>query len=121
MFWRDADMTGDVTVRPDGRITLPLIGDLTAAGVSPDALQALILKAATKVLKDPNVTVVIRQINSRKVFITGQVQTPGPQVLAGPLTVMQLISMAGGLTEYAEEKGNHHYPDGERSAEGLSV
>ena len=104
VFWRDADMTGDVTVRPDGRITLPLIGDLTAAGVSPDALQALILKAATKVLKDPNVTVVIRQINSRKVFITGQVQTPGPHVLAGPLTVMQLISMAGGLNEYAKKK-----------------
>ena len=104
VFWRDPDMTGDVTVRPDGRITLPLIGDLIAAGVSPDALQAMILKAATKVLKEPNVTVVIRQINSRKVFITGQVTTPGPHVLAGPLTVMQLISMAGGLTEYAKKK-----------------
>ena len=103
-FWRDPDMTGDVTVRPDGRITLPLIGDLTAAGMSPDALKAMILKAAAKVLKDPNVTVVIRQINSRKVFITGQVTTPGAHVLAGPLTVMQLISMAGGLTEYAKKK-----------------
>jgi polysaccharide export outer membrane protein len=104
VFWRDPDMTGDVTVRPDGRITLPLIGDLTAAGLSPDVLQAMILKAATKVLKEPSVTVVIRQINSRKVFITGQVTTPGPHVLAGPLTVMQLISMAGGLTEYAKKK-----------------
>jgi polysaccharide export outer membrane protein len=103
-FWRDADMTGDVTVRPDGRITLPLIGDLTAAGVTPDQLKAQIQKAASKLLEDPTITVVVRQINSRKVFITGQVATPGAHVLAGPLTVMQLIALAGGLNEYANKK-----------------
>ncbi len=64
----------------------------------------MILKAATKLIEDPNVTVVVRQINSRKVFITGQVTTPGAHVLTGPLTVMQLISLAGGLTEYAKKK-----------------
>jgi polysaccharide biosynthesis/export protein len=103
-FWRDADMTGDVTVRPDGRITLPLIGDLLAAGMTPEALGAAIHAAASKLISDPTVTVVVRQINSRKVFITGQVATPGAHVLTGPLTVMQLISLAGGLTEFAKKK-----------------
>ncbi len=105
MFWRDADMTGDVTVRPDGRITLPLIGDLQAAGLSPEALKKSIETAAAPLFKDqPTITVVVRQINSRKVFITGQVTNPGAHVLTGPLTVMQLISMAGGLTEFAKKK-----------------
>jgi polysaccharide biosynthesis/export protein len=103
-FWRDADMTGDVTVRPDGRITLPLLGDLQAAGLTPQALKASIHTAASKLIEDPTITVIVRQINSRKVFITGQVTTPGAQVLTGPLTVMQLISLAGGLTEFAKKK-----------------
>ncbi len=104
-FWRDTEMTGDVTVRPDGRITLPLIGDLQAAGLTPEALKVQIAAAATKLFKDePTVAVLVRQINSRKVFITGQVNTPGSQVLTGPLTVMQLISLAGGLTEFAKKK-----------------
>jgi len=106
-FWRDTDMTGDVTVRPDGRITLPLIGDVQAAGKTPEALKAEITSAASKLFKqgqEPTITVVVRQINSRKVFITGQVTTPGAHVLTGPLTVMQLISLAGGLTEFAKKK-----------------
>jgi len=106
-FWRDADMTGDVTVRPDGRITLPLIGDVQAAGKTPAELKSEITAAASKLFKagqEPEVTVVIRQINSRKVFITGQVTNPGSHVLTGPLTVMQLISLAGGLTEFAKKK-----------------
>jgi polysaccharide export outer membrane protein len=103
-FWRDADMTGDVTVRPDGRITLPLIGDLTAAGMTPEGLKTAIHAAASKLIEDPAITVIVRQINSRKVFITGQVTTPGAHVLTGPLTVMQLISLAGGLTEFAKKK-----------------
>ena len=104
LFWRDADMTGDVTVRPDGRITLPLIGDLQAAGLRPDALRDLVQKAAEKYLSDPSVTVVVRQINSRKVFITGQVATPGAYPLVGQRTVMQVIALAGGLNEYADAK-----------------
>jgi general secretion pathway protein A len=102
VFWRDADMTGDVTVRPDGMITLPLVGELRAVGLKPDALRDLITKASSKYLEDINVTVVVRRINSRKAFITGEVRTPGGYDLAGPRTVMQLIAMAGGLTEYAD-------------------
>jgi polysaccharide export outer membrane protein len=102
LFWRETDISGDVAVRPDGRITIPLIGDLVAAGVTPAALRDQIQTAASKFLTDPNVTVVVRQINSRKVFITGQVQRPGSYPLTGPRTVMQLISLAGGVTPYAE-------------------
>lgn len=103
-FWKDTEMTGDFPVRPDGRITLPLIGDITAAGLTPDALKDIIQKAALKYQKDPSVTVLIRQINSRKVYITGEVTTPGSYPLTGPRTVMQLIALAGGLTEYADKK-----------------
>jgi len=103
LFWRDADMSGDLTVRPDGVITLPLIGDVRAAGLKPDQLKEQIQSAAGKYVTDPNVTIVLRQLNSRKVFITGEVTTPGAYPLAGPRTVMQLISLAGGLTEYADK------------------
>jgi polysaccharide export outer membrane protein len=102
VFWRDTDMSGDLTVRPDGMITLPLIGDINAAGLKPDALKARIQAAAGKYVTDPNVTIIVRQLNSRKVFITGQVATPGAYPLTGPRTVMQLIALAGGLSEYAD-------------------
>ena len=104
LFWRETEMSGDVTVRPDGRITLPLLGDVQAEGMRPDALRDEIQKAATKYLTDPNVTVVVRTINSRKVFITGLVTNPGTFPLTGPRTVMQLISLAGGLQEYAKSE-----------------
>jgi len=104
LFWREQDMSGDVTVRPDGRITLPLIGELQAAGLRPDVLKEQIQTAAGKYLSDANVTVLVKQINSRKVYITGQVATPGAYPLTGPRTVMQLISLAGGLTEYADSE-----------------
>ncbi|HET7218502.1 MAG TPA: polysaccharide biosynthesis/export family protein [Vicinamibacterales bacterium] len=104
VFWRDTDMTGDVTVRPDGKITLPLLGDMTAVGLTPEALKEQITKAASKLIEDPTVTVVVRAINSRKVYITGQVVAPKDYALTRELTVMQLISLAGGLTEYANKK-----------------
>jgi polysaccharide export outer membrane protein len=104
VFWREPDLSGDVTVRPDGRITLPVVGEMQAAGLSPEDLRKQILKAAEKYVADPNVVVVVRTINSRRVFVTGRVTTPGPHPLIGPLTVMQAIALAGGLTEYADAK-----------------
>jgi polysaccharide biosynthesis/export protein len=102
IFWRDAEMSGDVTVRPDGNITLPLIRDIKAAGLRPDELRAAITAAATQYVADPNVSVVVRQINSRSVFITGQVARPGAYPVSGQMTVLQLVAIAGGLTEYAD-------------------
>ncbi len=102
IFWRDTEMSGDVTVRPDGRITLPLIGEIQAAGLTPSALRDQVQAASAKYLTDANVAIVVRQINSRKVYITGTVTTPGAYPLTGPRTVMQLISLAGGVTEFAD-------------------
>ena len=104
VFWREPELSGDVTVRPDGRITLPVIGEMEAAGVHPEELRKRILAAATKYVTDANVQVVVRTINSRKVFVTGKVTTPGAHTLTGPLTAMQAIALAGGLTEYADAK-----------------
>jgi polysaccharide biosynthesis/export protein len=102
LFWREMEMSGDVTVRPDGMITLPLLGDVRAVGLTTDQLKDILQKSAAKILTDANVTVVVRQINSRKVYVTGQVGMSGAYPLVGPRTVVQAIAMAGGLTEYAK-------------------
>jgi polysaccharide export outer membrane protein len=102
-FWRDQEMSGDVTVRPDGMITLPLVGDIRAAGLTTELLKVQIEQAASRLLTEPNVTVAVKEINSRKVFITGEVGKPGPYPLSGPRTIMQLIAVAGGLLEYADK------------------
>lgn len=104
VFWREKDMSGDVTVRPDGRITLPLINEVVAAGLTPEELRREVTTAADKLMEEPTVSVVVKEIRSRKVFITGQVSKPGPYPLTGPTTVMQLIATAGGVLEYADEK-----------------
>jgi polysaccharide export outer membrane protein len=102
LVWHEPDMSGDFTVRPDGKISLPLIGDLQAAGRTPEQLSNDIDQAAARYVEQPSVSVVLRQLNSRKVFITGQVKESGSFPLAAPRTVLQLIALAGGLTEYAD-------------------
>jgi polysaccharide export outer membrane protein len=103
VFFGDEALTGDVVVRPDGKISVPLLHDIQAAGLTPEALRDSLMKAGTRYLESPNATVVVRQINSRKVFITGRVARSGPYVLTAPTTVLQLIALAGGLTDWAEE------------------
>jgi polysaccharide export outer membrane protein len=104
LFWRDKEMSGDYVVRPDGRITLPLLNDIQAAGLTPEQLREALTKAASKLIEDPAVTVGIKAINSRKVFITGMVGKGGAYPLTSPMTVAQLISIAGGLHEFADSK-----------------
>jgi polysaccharide export outer membrane protein len=105
VFWREKDLSVDaIAVRPDGMITVPLINDIKAAGTTPDQLREQIQAAAGKYVTDPSVTVVVKTINSRKVFITGQVPKPGQYPLTAPTSVMQLIAMAGGVHEFADTK-----------------
>lgn len=104
VFWGEKDMSAEVLVRPDGRISIPLLNDIVAAGLTPDQLRQKLNAAAQRYVEDPMVTVVVKQINSRRVFITGQVAKPGPYPLTGPTTILQLISTAGGLLEYADSK-----------------
>lgn len=104
VFWRDKEMSSEVNVRPDGMISLPLLNDVHAAGLTPDQLKDRIMEQSKKFVEDPNITVVVKQINSRKVFITGEIGKPGPYPLTGPTTVLQLIAVAGGLRDYAHSE-----------------
>ena len=104
VYWKDKDMSADAKVRPDGRIALPLINEVQAAGLTPEQLHKTLTEESKKYMEDANITVVVREINSRKAFITGEVNKPGPYPLTAPTTVMQLISMAGGLRDYADAK-----------------
>jgi polysaccharide biosynthesis/export protein len=104
VYWRDKEMSTDARVRPDGRISLPLINEVLAAGLTPEELQRKISEESQKFMEDASITVVVREINSLKVFITGEVNKPGIYPITSATTVMQLISLAGGLKEYANAK-----------------
>jgi polysaccharide export outer membrane protein len=104
LFWRDKEMSADVVVRPDGRITLPLLNDVVAGGATPEQLRDRIRERAARFVEDPSVTVVVKQINSRKVFVSGNVGRQGAYPLSGPSTVLQMLSLAGGVSEFADAK-----------------
>jgi polysaccharide export outer membrane protein len=103
-FWRDDQMSGDVVVRPDGKITLRLLNDVVAAGLTTDQLRARLEMEASKYLAEPQATVVVKQINSRKVYIVGEVGKQGPLPMITPITVLQFISLAGGLSDFARKE-----------------
>lgn len=104
VFWRDKDMSADVVVRPDGKITLPLLNEVQAAGLTPEQLRLRLTEAATKYVEEPTPSVVVKEIRSRNVYVTGNVAKPSTYALNGDTTVLQLIAMAGGLQEYADSK-----------------
>lgn len=102
--WREPELSGPMMVRPDGKITLPLVGEMQAEGLTPDDLG----KAITEVLKDkltrPEVFIQVHQVNSKKYYITGEVNRSGSFPLVTPITVFEAIGIAGGLREYANKK-----------------
>jgi polysaccharide export outer membrane protein len=102
VFWRDDSLSGDVVVRPDGKISLTLLNDIQAAGLTPNQLRENLTQAAAKYVTDPSVTVIVKSINSRKVYVTGQVNKPGPYLLNDNMTVLQMLAVAGGLQEWAD-------------------
>jgi polysaccharide export outer membrane protein len=104
IFWREKEMSAEVVVRPDGKISLPLLNDIEAAGLTPEQLRVQLTDAAGKLIQEPTVTVVVKAINSRKVYVTGQVGKPGYYQLTAPTTVLQLLATAGGVAEYAHSK-----------------
>jgi polysaccharide export outer membrane protein len=104
IFWREKDLSGDVIVRPDGKISLPLLNDVQAAGYTPEQLAALVADSAAKFVADPLATVIVKQINSRKVYVLGAVGKQGPVLLTGEMDVLQLIGQVGGLQDYADSK-----------------
>ena len=102
VFWREKDLSAEVVVRPDGKISLPLLDEIDVVGLTPAELREKVMVEANKIVEDANATVVVKQINSRRVFITGSVNKPGVYQLTGPMTVVQLIAVAGGLLEFAD-------------------
>jgi polysaccharide export outer membrane protein len=104
VFWREKDMSADVVVRPDGKISLPLLKDVQAAGYTPEQLTGVLVSAASKYVSQPNATVIVKEINSRKVFIVGQVAKPGGYPMTGNMTVLELIALSGDVLEFAKSK-----------------
>ena len=101
--WRNADLTKVVTVRPDGKISLPLIGDVMAVGMTPAQLTKEIVTRLREYKENPNVSVVVQQVNSYGIFVLGEVIHPGKYQLKTYTTVLQAVSMAGGFTPYASK------------------
>ncbi len=100
----ETDMNGDYLVRPDGKITLHLLNDIDAQGLTTDALRDRLTQASLKLYVDPTITVGVKEINSRKVSILGGVQKPGEYIILGPMTVLELIAKSGSLKEFVDGK-----------------
>ncbi|MGH9681092.1 MAG: polysaccharide biosynthesis/export family protein [Candidatus Acidiferrales bacterium] len=106
-IWKEPDVSRTVPVRPDGRISLPLINDVQAAGLSPQQLAKNVTEKLRKYLNAPQVTVIVTAINSQRVFVVGEVMRAGAFPLIPGMTVMQALSSAGGFTTFADMKKIH--------------
>ena len=103
--WRDTDLSRTLPVRPDGMITMPIVGDITAEGKTPNELADEIKAKLQAYVQEPKVTVIVREVNSSRVFVTGEVARPGAYPLRGRLSVLQAVALAGGLTAFADSDG----------------
>jgi polysaccharide biosynthesis/export protein len=99
--WGNPDVTRTVPVRPDGRISLPLLDDVQAAGLTPMQLRTALVKAFETYMPAPILSVIVREVHSFKVTVIGEVKTPGRYELRSRTTVLDVLAMAGGLSQYA--------------------
>jgi polysaccharide export outer membrane protein len=102
--WKEPELTKSVSVRPDGKVSFPLVGDLQASGKTPQQLSQTLTEALARFIKEPIVTVTVEQINNFKVYLLGEVGAQGELTLKRRTRLMQLISQAGGLSPYASKK-----------------
>jgi polysaccharide export outer membrane protein len=100
--WKEPELSRTVPVRPDGKITLPLVGEMQAEGLKPAELEQNVSKALASYVRDPRVTVIVHDVNGSKVFVTGMVAHPGAFPLRNSMNVLQALAMAGGLAEFAD-------------------
>ena len=105
--WKEPDVSRVVPVRPDGRISLPLINDVVAAGTTPQQLAHNVTDKLRQFINGPQVTVIVTQINSQRVFVVGEVLRAGAFPLIPGMTVLQALSSAGGFTTFADVKKIH--------------
>ena len=102
--WREPDFSRTVPVRPDGKISLPLLNDMQAAGLTPSQLAAELTTSLNKFVTNPQVTIIVTQINSQRFYVLGEAARPGAYTLIPEMTILQALSNAGGFTQYANSK-----------------
>jgi polysaccharide biosynthesis/export protein len=102
--WEEPQLTETAVVRPDGKVSMPLVTEVDVAGLTPEAAQQTLTERLTKFVHKPRVTVTVQEIHSRMVYITGEVQRPGAYPLVDVMNVVQLVARAGGLTDFAKQK-----------------
>ena len=102
--WEEPQFTETAVVRPDGKISMPLVTEVDVAGMTPEAAQQMLTERLVKLVHKPRVTVTVQEIHSRMVYVTGEVQRPGAYPLMDVMNVVQLVARAGGLTDFAKEK-----------------
>ncbi|MDP8991038.1 MAG: polysaccharide biosynthesis/export family protein [Acidobacteriota bacterium] len=102
--WREMDFTGPYTVRPDGKISMPLVGDVQASGLTPERLGEQLKQALSNFINSPDVSVSLQTVGSKKFYITGEVNRAGEYTLAIPTTVFDAVSNAGGFRDFANKK-----------------
>lgn len=102
--WKEPEISRTIPVRPDGKISLPLLNDVQASGLTAMGLAASLRESLSKYLNNPQVTVTVTQINSRRIYITGEVNHPGTFPLLPNMTVLQGLSEASGFTQFAKLK-----------------
>ena len=102
--WKENDLTATLPVRPDGKISLPLLNDVQASGMTPQQLAASLTEKLKKYIADPHVTVVVTTINSKRIYLVGEVLHTGATALSPNMTVLQALSSAG-LNQFAKTKG----------------
>jgi len=102
--WKEPEISRTVPVRPDGKVSLPLLNDVQASGLTPVQLATKIADGLKKYITNPQVTVGVTEINSRRIFVTGEVTKPGAFSLLPNMTVLQALSSSGGFTQFARLK-----------------
>jgi polysaccharide export outer membrane protein len=114
--WKNPDLTRTVVVRPDGKISLPLLHDVQAAGLTPVQLQDALTRGYSAFQPEPEVAVIVREIHSMKVSVMGGVKTPGRYELKSRTTVLEALALAGGFTDFAKKEQIIVYRNGARGA-----
>jgi polysaccharide export outer membrane protein len=102
--WKEPAFSETLPVRPDGMVSITLLGDLQAAGLTPMELTAVLTHQLKQYIQDPRVSVVVKEVNSQRIFLLGEVAHAGPVPLTPGMTALQAISTAGGLTQFANPK-----------------
>jgi polysaccharide export outer membrane protein len=103
--WRDADLSRTLPVRPDGFISMPMVGEIQAEGKTPAELSEEIKTRLAPYIQQPRVTVMVHEVNSARIFVTGEVAHPGAFPMKGRISVVQAIALAGGFSDFANKDG----------------